>query len=117
GRLSGVATLTRRFADAIAGTGATMLDTRKTTPGMRLLEKQAVLAGGGANHRIGLFDQVLIKENHATMAGGVGPAVRAARERFPGLPIVVECETLDEVRTAMAAGQGLAAFRILLDNM
>jgi nicotinate-nucleotide pyrophosphorylase (carboxylating) len=117
GRLSGVATMTRRYADAIAGTRATMLDTRKTTPGMRLLEKRAVVVGGGANHRIGLFDQILIKENHAAMAGGVGPAVRAAHAHRPDLPLEVECQDLDEVRAALEAGAGIDRFRILLDNM
>lgn len=119
GRLSGVATMTRRYVDAVAGTGATILDTRKTTPGMRLLEKRAVVTGGGANHRIGLFDEILIKENHAAMAGGVGPAVRAAHAHRPDLPLVVECQDLDEVDVALAtAGElGLERFRVLLDNM
>ncbi|MBF6618920.1 MAG: carboxylating nicotinate-nucleotide diphosphorylase [Patulibacter sp.] len=119
GRLSGVATMTAAYVAAVDGTRAKILDTRKTTPGMRLLEKQAVLAGGGENHRIGLFDEVLIKENHATLAGGVGPAVRAAHAHRPALPIVVECETLDEVDEALAVGSelGLERFRILLDNM
>jgi nicotinate-nucleotide pyrophosphorylase (carboxylating) len=112
-RLSGVATLTARCVHAIEGTGARILDTRKTTPGLRALEKAAVAAGGGVNHRFGLFDMVLIKENHAAMAGGVGPAVRAARERFPDLPLEVECRTLEEVREALEAG----APRLLLDNM
>jgi nicotinate-nucleotide pyrophosphorylase (carboxylating) len=113
GRLSGVATLTRRYADAVAGTGAKVLDTRKTTPGLRALEKAAVVAGGGHNHRFGLFDAVLIKENHAAIAGGVGAAVRRAREAAPGLPLEVECRTPAEVDEALAAG----ARRILLDNM
>jgi nicotinate-nucleotide pyrophosphorylase (carboxylating) len=113
GRLSGVATLTARCVQAIEGTGARILDTRKTTPGLRLLEKQAVRDGGGTNHRIGLFDEILIKENHAAMAGGVGPAVRAARERFPDLPLEVECRTNKEIDEALEAG----APRILLDNM
>ena len=121
GRLSGVATLTRRYVDAVAGTGATILDTRKTTPGLRLLEKRAVVTGGGANHRIGLFDQILIKENHAAMAGGVGDAVRAARASRPDLPIESECRTLEEVREAVATAEALAIpagrYRILLDNM
>jgi nicotinate-nucleotide pyrophosphorylase (carboxylating) len=119
GRLSGVATMTRRYADAVAGTRAVVLDTRKTTPGMRLLEKRAVLTGGGANHRIGLFDEILIKENHAAMAGGVGEAVRAATAHRPDLPLVVECQNLVEVRVALhtAADLGLQRFRILLDNM
>jgi nicotinate-nucleotide pyrophosphorylase (carboxylating) len=119
GRLSGVATMTAAYVAAVDGTRAKILDTRKTTPGMRLLEKQAVLAGGGVNHRIGLFDEVLIKENHAALAGGVGAAVRAAHAHRPELPIVVECETLDEVDEALAvaAELGLERFRILLDNM
>jgi nicotinate-nucleotide pyrophosphorylase (carboxylating) len=112
-RLSGVATMTARCVGAIAGTHATILDTRKTTPGLRALEKAAVLAGGGRNHRAGLYDAVLIKENHAILAGGVGEAVRRARERAPGLSLEVECRTLDEVNEALAAG----AQRILLDNM
>lgn len=113
GRLSGIATLTHRYVQAVAGTGATILDTRKTTPGLRALEKAAVAAGGGANHRFGLWDMVLIKENHAAMAGGVGAAVRAARELAPDLPLEVECSDLDEVREALEA----QAPRILLDNM
>lgn len=113
GRLSGVATLTARCVQAVEGTGAQILDTRKTTPGLRALEKAAVAAGGGVNHRAGLYDMVLIKENHATMAGGVGAAVRAAAAAFPNLPLEVECSTLDEVDEALQAG----ATRILLDNM
>jgi len=112
-RLSGVATLTARCVAAVEGSGARILDTRKTTPGLRALEKAAVVAGGGVNHRFGLWDMVLIKENHAAMAGGVGPAVRAARERYPDLPLEVECTSPEEVREALAAG----APRILLDNM
>jgi nicotinate-nucleotide pyrophosphorylase (carboxylating) len=119
GRLSGVATMTRRYVDAVAGTHARILDTRKTTPGMRLLEKAAVLAGGGVNHRIGLFDEILIKENHAAMAGGVGPAVRAAHAHRPDLPLVIEVQDLDELRIALDAGLELRIphYRILLDNM
>lgn len=113
GRLSGVATLTARYVKAVEGTGAQILDTRKTTPGLRALEKAAVVAGGGANHRFGLWDMVLIKENHAAMAGGVGAAVRAARALAPELPLDVECRDLAEVREALEAG----APRILLDNM
>jgi nicotinate-nucleotide pyrophosphorylase (carboxylating) len=112
-RLSGVATLTARYVAAVAGTGATILDTRKTTPGLRLLEKAAVAAGGGANHRIGLFDAILIKENHAAMAGGVGAAVRAARAASPGVPLEVEVRDLAELDEALEAG----APRVLLDNM
>lgn len=111
-RLSGVATTTRRYVDAIAGTGTRILDTRKTTPGLRLLEKAAVVHGGGMNHRIGLYDEILIKENHAAMAGGVGLAVRAARDAYPDLPLVVEVRDLDEVDEAIEAG----APRLLLDN-
>jgi nicotinate-nucleotide pyrophosphorylase (carboxylating) len=112
-RLSGVATLTASCVAAVEGTGVQILDTRKTTPGLRALEKAAVAAGGGTNHRAGLYDMVLIKENHAAMAGGVGAAVRAARAAFPDLPLEVECRTLDEVDEALAAN----APRILLDNM
>jgi nicotinate-nucleotide pyrophosphorylase (carboxylating) len=112
-RLSGVATLTARYVRAIEGTGARILDTRKTTPTLRALEKAAVVAGGGTSHRFGLFDMVLIKENHVAAAGGVGPAVRAARARFADIPVEVECQTAAEVAEALAAG----APRILLDNM
>ena len=113
GHLSGVATLSARFARAVEGSGARILDTRKTTPGLRALEKAAVVAGGGRNHRMGLYDAVLIKENHAALAGGVGEAVRLAAERRPDLEVEVECRDLGEVREALAAG----ASRILLDNM
>jgi nicotinate-nucleotide pyrophosphorylase (carboxylating) len=112
-RLSGVATLTARYVAAIAGTGARVLDTRKTTPGLRALEKAAVAAGGGTNHRAGLYDAVLIKENHAAMAGGVAAAVEAARAAAPDVPLEVECRDLGEVDEALAAG----APRLLLDNM
>jgi nicotinate-nucleotide pyrophosphorylase (carboxylating) len=112
-RLSGVATLTARYVRAIDGTGARILDTRKTTPTLRPLEKAAVVAGGGTSHRFGLFDMVLIKENHVEAAGGVGNAVRAARAAFADIPIEVEAQTADEVREALDAG----APRILLDNM
>ena len=111
--LSGIATLTARYVQAIEGTGARILDTRKTTPGLRALEKAAVAAGGATNHRMGLYDAVLIKENHAALAGGVGEAVRRAREAAPELPLEVEASTLGEVQEALAAG----AQRILLDNM
>jgi nicotinate-nucleotide pyrophosphorylase (carboxylating) len=113
GQLSGVATLTARCVRALEGTGAKVLDTRKTTPGLRMLEKAAVAAGGGVNHRIGLFDEILIKENHAAIAGGVGAAIRAARAAAPGLPLEVECRSMAEVDEALEAG----AARILLDNM
>ena len=112
-RLSGVATLTARYVRLIQGTRTRLLDTRKTTPGLRTLEKAAVLAGGGVNHRAGLYDYILIKENHAAMAGGVGAAVRAARTARPDLGLEVEAHTLDEVREALDAG----APRILVDNM
>lgn len=113
GRLSGVATLTARFTAALAGTGVIVLDTRKTTPGLRLLEKAAVVAGGGQNHRSGLYDAILIKENHAVFPGGVGAAVHAAREAQPEVPIEVECRNAAEVQQALEAG----AERLLLDNM
>jgi nicotinate-nucleotide pyrophosphorylase (carboxylating) len=112
-RLSGVATLTARYVEAVRGTRAKVLDTRKTTPGLRLLEKAAVAAGGGTNHRVGLFDAILIKENHAAIAGGVGEAVRLARAAAPDVPLEVECRTDAEVDEALAAG----AARLLLDNM
>ncbi|HEY1522886.1 MAG TPA: carboxylating nicotinate-nucleotide diphosphorylase [Solirubrobacteraceae bacterium] len=112
-RLSGVATMSARAARAVAGTGATILDTRKTTPGLRALEKAAVAAGGATNHRAGLYDAILIKENHAALAGGVGEAVRRALEAGRGVPVEVECRTLAEVDDALAAG----APWILLDNM
>ena len=113
GHLSGVATLTAEFVRAVEGTGARILDTRKTTPGLRALEKAAVAAGGGTNHRMGLYDAILIKENHAALAGGVGAAVKRGREAKPGMPIEVECRNLDEVRQGAEAG----ADRLLLDNM
>ena len=112
-RLSGVATMAARAVRAIEGTDARILDTRKTTPGLRALEKAAVAAGGATNHRAGLYDAILIKENHAALAGGVGEAVRRARERAPDLPLEVECRDLAEVDEALAAG----APRLLLDNM
>lgn len=111
--LSGVATLTARFVREVEGTGARILDTRKTLPGLRALEKAAVAAGGGTNHRMGLYDAILIKENHAALAGGVAEAVRRAREARPDLPVEVECRNLDEVRQGAEAG----ADRLLLDNM
>jgi nicotinate-nucleotide pyrophosphorylase (carboxylating) len=112
-RLSGVATLTASCVQAVQGTGARILDTRKTTPGLRALEKAAVAAGGGTNHRAGLYDAILIKENHAALAGGVGEAVRLASAHAPGVPLEVECRTPAEVEEALDAG----APRILLDNM
>ena len=115
GRLSGVATLTARVVRAIeeAGGTAKLLDTRKTTPGLRALEKQAVADGGGVNHRAGLYDFILIKENHAALAGGVGEAVRRAREARPDLPLAIEVRDRAEIDEALAAG----APRLLLDNM
>lgn len=112
GRLSGVATLTRRYVDEVAGTGCAVLDTRKTTPGLRRLEKEAVAAGGGKNHRLGLWDAVLIKDNHVRAAGSVTEAVERARATTH-LPIEVECDTLGQVSEALAAGVDA----ILLDNM
>ncbi len=113
GRLSGIATLTARCVREIEGTGARILDTRKTTPGLRAAEKAAVYFGGGTNHRIGLFDEILVKENHAAAAGGVGEAVRRARAARPELPLEVEVRDLGELDEALAAG----APRIMLDNM
>src|SRR5205807_57919 len=103
-RLSGVATMSARAARAVAGTGAVILDTRKTTPGLRALEKAAVAAGGATNHRAGLYDAILIKENHAALAGGVGEAVRRARQAGLEVPLEVECRTPAEIDEALAAG-------------
>ncbi|HEY0306152.1 MAG TPA: carboxylating nicotinate-nucleotide diphosphorylase [Longimicrobiales bacterium] len=112
--LSGIASATRKYADAVAGTEAKILDTRKTTPGWRSLEKAAVKAGGGENHRIGLFDMVLIKENHIAIAGGVGEAVKRVRDaNTRGLRVEVEVRDKDELRAALDAGCDI----ILLDNM
>jgi len=113
GHLSGVATLTARYVQAVAGTGASILDTRKTTPGLRVLEKAAVIAGGGRNHRMGLYDAILIKENHIALAGGLCKALHAARSARPELAVEVECRDLDEVACALSAGADL----LLLDNM
>jgi len=113
GHLSGVATLTARFVEAIAGTGAAILDTRKTTPGLRELEKAAVLAGGGRNHRMGLYDAILIKENHIALAGGLAKAVHAARTAHPDLAVEVECRDLEEAAYALGTGADI----LLLDNM
>jgi len=110
-RLSGVATLARRYVEAVAGTGCRILDTRKTTPGLRRLEKMAAAAGGVTNHRMGLWDGVLIKNNHITAAGSVTDAVRAALAL--GLPVEVEVRTRQELEEALAAG----AQRLLLDNL
>ncbi|HWH12208.1 MAG TPA: carboxylating nicotinate-nucleotide diphosphorylase [Solirubrobacteraceae bacterium] len=112
-RLSGVATLAARCVAAVDGTGAQVLDTRKTTPGLRALEKAAVAAGGATNHRAGLYDAILIKENHISLAGGIRPAVAAARRQAPKLLLEVECRDTDEIDQALAAGVD----RILLDNM
>jgi nicotinate-nucleotide pyrophosphorylase (carboxylating) len=111
GRLSGIATLTRRFADAVEGTGAGILDTRKTTPGLRVLEKHAVRCGGGQNHRFGLYDGILIKDNHLAVAGSIAEAV--TRAAGTDVPVQVEVETLDGLREALDAG----ADSVLLDNM
>jgi len=113
-RMSGIATMTRRYSDAICGTRAKILDTRKTAPGLRILDKYAVRVGGGYNHRFALYDGVLIKDNHITAAGGIGPAVRRIRERIPHtLKIEVEVKDMAELEEALAAG----ADTILLDNM
>jgi nicotinate-nucleotide pyrophosphorylase (carboxylating) len=112
-RLSGIATLTARYVEAVEGTGVRILDTRKTTPGLRTLEKAAVRAGGGTNHRIGLYDAILIKENHIAAAGGVQAAVERARSAYPDLPLAVECRNAGEIEEALRAG----APRLLLDNM
>jgi len=113
-RLSGIATVTRRFVDAVQGTKAKILDTRKTTPGLRLLEKYAVKAGGGTNHRLSLSDMVLIKDNHLRYVGSVAEAVRRARAAIrPGVRIEVEAADLSQVRDALAAGADM----IMLDNM
>ena len=111
--LSGVATLTARFAGAVTGTGATILDTRKTTPGLRSLEKAAVVAGGGRNHRMGLYDAFLIKENHIAVAGGLAEAIGGARAAAPDREVEIECRDAGEVAEALKEG----ADRLLLDNM
>jgi nicotinate-nucleotide pyrophosphorylase (carboxylating) len=117
-RLSGIATLTREFVEDVAGTKAKILDTRKTTPTLRALEKYAVAVGGGQNHRMGLFDAVMIKDNHRTILTRLGPnalgdAVATARARSPAIPVIIEADSLDDVEAALAAG----ADHILLDNM
>ncbi|MCW8103085.1 carboxylating nicotinate-nucleotide diphosphorylase [Streptomyces tauricus] len=111
-RLSGIATATRAWADVLEGTGARVRDTRKTTPGLRSLEKFAVRSGGGVNHRMSLSDAALVKDNHVVAAGGVAQAFKAVRETFPDLPIEVEVDTLDQLGEVLAAGADL----ILLDN-
>ncbi|HEX5495945.1 MAG TPA: carboxylating nicotinate-nucleotide diphosphorylase [Mycobacteriales bacterium] len=112
-RLSGIATLTAAWVAAVAGTGTVVRDTRKTTPGLRALEKYAVRAGGGQNHRMALSDVALVKDNHVLAAGGVAAAFQAVRRAFPGVPVEVECATVPQVREAVQAGADL----ILLDNM
>jgi nicotinate-nucleotide pyrophosphorylase (carboxylating) len=117
-RLSGIATLTRQFIDEAKGTKAKILDTRKTTPTLRTLEKYAVSVGGGTNHRMGLFDAVMIKDNHRAILARLGPkalgdAVAAARKHHPAVPIIIETDTREQVEEALAAG----ADHILLDNM
>ncbi|WP_434031445.1 carboxylating nicotinate-nucleotide diphosphorylase [[Pseudomonas] boreopolis] len=110
--LSATATTTARYVAAVSGTGARILDTRKTLPGLRMAQKYAVRCGGGLNHRIGLFDAVMLKENHIRAAGSIGAAIRAARAQQPALPLIVEVETLDELREALQAG----CDRILIDD-
>lgn len=110
--LSGIASLTQQWVEAIAGTGAAVRDTRKTTPGLRALEKYAVRCGGGVNHRMALGDAALVKDNHVAAAGGIAAAVRAVRTTASTIPLEVECDTLDQVREAVAAGVQL----VLLDN-
>ena len=111
--LSGIATRTRIWADAIAGTKATILDTRKTTPGLRVLEKYAVRCGGGSGYRMGLSDAAMVKDNHVVAAGGVAEAYRRVRATFPEVPVEVECDSVEQVADAIAAGADL----LLLDNM
>jgi nicotinate-nucleotide pyrophosphorylase (carboxylating) len=113
GRMSGIATLTRRFVDAVAGTPAIILDTRKTAPGLRAVDKLAVRLGGGQNHRVGLYDMILIKDNHIDFAGSLPEAVRRARAMDTGLEIEVEARSLQDVQAALDLG----VTRILLDNM
>jgi nicotinate-nucleotide pyrophosphorylase (carboxylating) len=112
GHLSGIATLTRTWVDAIAGTGAAIRDTRKTTPGMRRLEKYAVRCGGGVNHRMSLSDAALVKDNHVVAAGGVAAAFDAVRREFPGIDVEVEVDSLDQLDEVLTAGADL----VLLDN-
>ncbi len=112
--LSGIATLTRRFVEAVAGTGCTILDTRKTTPGWRALEKHAVRCGGGSNHRMGLFDACMLKDTHLAAAGSIPEAVGRLRERWgAAVPLVLECTTLEQVRQGLACGVD----HLMLDNM
>lgn len=111
--LSGIATLTATWVAAVEGTGARIRDTRKTTPGLRALEKAAVVVGGGHNHRMSLSDAALVKDNHVVAAGGVARAFELVRQAFPGLPVEVECDTVEQVRQVVAVGADL----VLLDNM
>ena len=113
GRLSGVATLARSYVEEVAGTGTVVLDTRKTTPGLRDLEKYATRTGGATNHRSGLDAAILVKDNHLRLSGGIAPAVRRLRRTAPGMPVEVEVETLEQVTEALAAGADV----LLLDNM
>jgi nicotinate-nucleotide pyrophosphorylase (carboxylating) len=113
GHLSGVASLTRRWADAIDGTSARVRDTRKTMPGLRQLEKYAVRMGGGVNHRMSLSDAALVKDNHVVAAGGVVPAFERVRALYPGVPLEIEVDTVEQAREVIAAGADL----VLLDNM
>jgi nicotinate-nucleotide pyrophosphorylase (carboxylating) len=113
GRMSGIATQTHQFVEAVAGTKAVILDTRKTAPGLRMADKLAVKRGGGENHRIGLYDMILIKDNHIDYAGSITEAVKRARSAHTGLKVEVEARTLDDVREALTIG----VERILLDNM
>ncbi len=110
--LSGTATVTARYVDAVRGTGATILDTRKTLPGLRVAQKYAVRAGGGMNHRMALFDAVMLKENHVRAFGSVAAAIARARSLHPALPLIVEVETLDELREALTTG----CTRVLIDD-
>lgn len=112
-RLSGVASLTRRYVDAVAGTRSAILDTRKTQPGMRLLQRWAVRCGGGTNHRFGLHDEAMLKDNHIAACGGIAPAVRRIRDAHPGVRLHVEADTLEQVDEAVVAGADV----VLLDNM
>ncbi len=112
-RMSGIATATRRYADLVSGTGVQLLDTRKTAPGLRALDKHAVACGGGTNHRAGLHDAVLIKDNHVAVAGGVPAAIERVRRLQAGRPVEIEVDTLDQLQQALAAGADV----ILLDNM
>lgn len=110
--LSGTATVTSQYASRVAGTRTKILDTRKTLPGLRLAQKYAVRCGGGTNHRLGLYDAILVKENHILSAGGITAAVQRARAAQPALPVEIEVESVEELREALAAG----ADRVLLDN-